>query len=88
MTCANCGAELVSILERTRGVCAGCHVLYPTRGKPALQTGPAPQSPPGAGSDAAPGPEASGPPLVNLLLQRTPSRITTAATAAHPAEPA
>jgi hypothetical protein len=27
MTCSFCGQPLISALERTRGVCASCHVL-------------------------------------------------------------
>jgi hypothetical protein len=34
MTCTSCGQPLISALERTRGVCASCHVLSRQPGKP------------------------------------------------------
>ena len=32
MTCSSCGEPLLSPLERTRGVCASCHLLSPRSG--------------------------------------------------------
>jgi hypothetical protein len=34
MKCSACGSSLSSILERTRGICASCHLFASTTGKP------------------------------------------------------
>jgi hypothetical protein len=33
MKCSACGGPLLSILERTRGLCASCHLFASTTGK-------------------------------------------------------
>jgi hypothetical protein len=60
MTCSFCGQSLISALERTRGVCASCHVLSRQSGdQPAAgnsATTPPPQISPGEILDSSAAP--------------------------------